>query len=497
MLRSTLIATACLAALATAQTNVVGSAVGFAAGVTGGGDATPAVPANIDELTSWLTDDEPRVILLDKEYDFTGSEGTTTEDGCRPDSNTCGSSGQDALDGPNWCSASYPTVSVTYDVAATNPIDVKSNKSIVGVGDAGVIRGKGFRFVSGAQNIIFQNVHVTELNPQYIWGGDAFQMSGSDLIWLDHVRISLVGRQMLVTGYESAGRVTVSNSELDGRTSWSASCNGEHYWTMLLLGDGDKITFANNYVHDTSGRSPKVGDKVTLHAVNNYFQTNDGHNFDVEDGAQILIEGNVFEDCKTPMTEAALAVTGGLFTVPDSTAAAQCSAAMGRECQVNLLTGSGDFGDFTDTTVVDAVGGADSIWEAIAASEVAAAVKAGAGIGKLSDSSSTSSASTSTSSAASEKVAAAEDEVSSSSSAVAAATPVATSSAAAVETTAAAAAAVASSSASSSSSSSSSGSAVARWGQCGGQSWTGATSCESGYTCTVQNDCEYYRNGVK
>lgn len=89
MLRS-LIATAYLATLVAAQSNVVGSAVGFAAGVTGGGDATPAVPADIDELTTWLTDDEPRVILLDKEYDFTGSEGTKTEDGCRPDSNTCG-----------------------------------------------------------------------------------------------------------------------------------------------------------------------------------------------------------------------------------------------------------------------------------------------------------------------------------------------------------------------------------------------------------------------
>lgn len=297
MFGRSLLATAFLASLVAAQSNVVGSATGFAAGVTGGGDATPAVPADIDELTTWLTDDEPRVILLDKEYNFLESEGTKTEDGCRPDSNTCGvsgrmlshvaargqsadddaqSSGQDALDGPNWCSASYPTVSVTYDVAATNPIDVKSNKSVIGVGDKGVIRGKGFRFVNGVSNIIFQNVHVTELNPQYIWGGDAFQMSGCDLIWLDHVKISLIGRQFLVTGYESAGRVTISNCELDGQTSWSASCNNEHYWTALFLGDGDQIALANNYIHDTSGRSPKVGESSTIHAVNNYFETNKG-----------------------------------------------------------------------------------------------------------------------------------------------------------------------------------------------------------------------------
>lgn len=90
MFGRSLLATACLASLVAAQSNVVGSATGFAAGVTGGGDATPATPANIDELVKWLTDDEPRVILLDKEYNFLESEGTTTEDGCRPDSNTCG-----------------------------------------------------------------------------------------------------------------------------------------------------------------------------------------------------------------------------------------------------------------------------------------------------------------------------------------------------------------------------------------------------------------------
>jgi pectin lyase len=276
MLAFSLLSVVSVAGLVAAQTGMVGSATGFASGVTGGGDATPAVPADINELVSWLTDDEPRVILLDKEYNFLESEGTTTENGCRPDSNTCGSKGQDALDGPNWCSASYPTIEVTYDIAATKPIDIKSNKSIVGVDDKGVVRGKGFRVVSGAKNIIFQNFHITELNPQYIWGGDAIQMSGTDLIWIDHMKFSLIGRQFLVTGYESAGRVTISNSELDGETSWSASCNGEHYWTMLFLGENDKITLANNWVHNTSGRSPKVGETTTLHAVNNFFDTNGG-----------------------------------------------------------------------------------------------------------------------------------------------------------------------------------------------------------------------------
>lgn len=275
LVRSLLATVACIANLASAQ--VVGSASGAAKGTTGGGDATPAAPADIDELVEWLTDDQPRVILIDKEFDFRGSEGETSENGCRPDSNTCGSSGQDAIDGTGeWCSDSYPVVEVTYDTAATNPIQVASDKSIVGVGDKGVVRGKGFRVVSGADNVIFQNFHITELNPQYIWGGDAIQIRNTDLVWVDHMKISLTGRQMLVVQNDEGGRATITNNDFDGRTSWSASCNDQHYWTMMIIGEGDHVTLANNWLHNTSGRSPKVGKGTTLHAVNNLFESNDG-----------------------------------------------------------------------------------------------------------------------------------------------------------------------------------------------------------------------------
>lgn len=125
--------------------------------------------------------DRRSVILIDKEFNFIGSEGTKTGTGCRPASNTCpNSGGQDAIDEINWCSDDYPAVSVTYDEAAMEGINVASDKSIVGVGSAGVIRGKGLRLVNDVSNVIIQNVHITELNPQYIWGGDAITLAGTD-----------------------------------------------------------------------------------------------------------------------------------------------------------------------------------------------------------------------------------------------------------------------------------------------------------------------------
>lgn len=94
---------------------------------------------------------------------------------------------------PQWCKnyqASSPTVSsITYDKAAWNAIKVQSNKSLVGQGSAGVIKGKGVYMANGVKNIIIQNVHFTEINPKYVWGGDAISISGADMIWIDHVKV--------------------------------------------------------------------------------------------------------------------------------------------------------------------------------------------------------------------------------------------------------------------------------------------------------------------
>lgn len=41
---------------------------------------------------------------------------------------------------------------MTYDTAGVSGINVGSNKSIIGVGSKGVIRGKGLRMANGAKN---------------------------------------------------------------------------------------------------------------------------------------------------------------------------------------------------------------------------------------------------------------------------------------------------------------------------------------------------------
>jgi len=331
-----------------------GTAQGLASGATGGGDVDPVYPTTIAELTSYLSDDETRVIILQQEFDYRDSEGSTTEDGCRPLSNqeciaknnSC--KGQDVIlqsggmSGTGGCTDGI-SVSVTYDNAGPNPLEVQGNKTIRGVGTSGVIIGKGL-WILGS-NVIVQNIHITNLNPHLVWGGDAIYIQGADggetaleNVWLDHVKISSIGRQMIATNTASVKSMTISNCDFDGYTEYSASCDNRHYWTMLFYGTETQVSLVNNYIHQTSGRSPKVGGNSILHAANNYFYNNSGHNFAPTEESYTVAEGNYMDTCTEPSLLDDDA-TGALM-VPTSDTQSYCESALGRDCIVNTVVNS-------------------------------------------------------------------------------------------------------------------------------------------------------------
>ncbi|KAL3456575.1 pectin lyase A [Aspergillus heterothallicus] len=372
------LATAALSSTA-AAISVTGSAEGFAQGVTGGGSADPVYPDTIDELVSYLGDDEARVIVLTKTFDFTDSEGTTTETGCAPwgTDSAC----QVAINQNDWCTnyqPDAPSVSVTYDNAGTLGITVNSDKTLLGQGDAGVIKGKGLRIVSGASNIIIQNIAVTDINPQYVWGGDGITLNDCDLVWIDHVTTARIGRQHIVLGTQADNRVTISNSFIDGESSWSATCDGYHYWGIYLDGSNDLVTLKGNYIYRTSGRSPKVQGNTLLHAVNNYWYDNSGHAFEIGSGGMVLAEGNVFQNIATVVEDP---IDGQLFSSPSTSQNEVCSTYLGRACGVNGFGSSGTFNQ-ADTDFLANFEG-NNIASASAYSEVVTSVSSSAGHGTI------------------------------------------------------------------------------------------------------------------
>jgi pectin lyase len=198
------------------------------------------------------------------------------------------------------------------------------------------------------------------------------------IVWIDHVSTSLIGRQHIVLGEDASGRVTITNSDIDGTTSWSPNCDTYQYWNVLFLGSQDLITFKNNYVHHFSGRAPKVGGNTLLHAVNNYFYQTDssGHAFEIDSGGMVLAEGNVFQNVVNVVSE----VDGQAFTSPSTSANAVCSTYLGRTCQLNAYGSSGSF-VYTDTSFLVNFNG-KNIASATTA-DTAKSVASSAGYGKL------------------------------------------------------------------------------------------------------------------
>lgn len=179
---------------------------------------------------------------------------------------------------------------------------------------------------------------------------------------------------MFVAGNGASNRVTLSNNEFDGSTSWSATCNGQHYWGIYLTGSNDLITMKGNYIHHTSGRAPKIGGNTLLHAVNNYWYSSSGHAFDNAAGGMVVAEGNVFQNVKTPL----LANSGKFFGSPSTSANAACANSLGHVCQLNAFGSSGTLGG-SDTSFFGNFQG-KSIASAGTASS---AIANSAGVGKI------------------------------------------------------------------------------------------------------------------
>ncbi|POM77745.1 Pectate lyase [Phytophthora palmivora] len=376
MNRLSLVITALVAAIQSANALTIGSPAGMATGTTGGGDVTPVYPTTTKELVAFLRDPKPQVVVLNTTFDFRTLEGNTTAEGCRPDyMRKCialnnGFKSQDVIlqDGgmanTGGCTNGV-SVNVTYDNAPFNRINVRGNKTIRGVGKSGVIMGKGLAL--NGDNIIVQNIHITDINPHLVWGGDAITIQGLTdgtvplkHIWLDHIKISRIGRQFLAVDKAGASSMTISNSDFDGHTEFSKTCDGHHYWSFLLYGKHTGISIINNYIHYLSGRLPKVGgtadSNVVTHIANNFYKDNSYHSMEIGTNAYVLAEGNYFANTTQPLYDGddpdVPGMVDGSIYAPLESSEDECTAQLGRLCEPNVLEDSGAFGTRNGSTAL-------------------------------------------------------------------------------------------------------------------------------------------------
>lgn len=308
-------------------------------------------PKNLDELKKALCDkynsqgicidNTPRRIIVDGEFDFTKSEGVKEEKGCYhlTDPPQCLQQGQRRLNVNNQCRGMTPAKITLYSAGPLG-MGVGSNKVIIGENN-GALKGKGLRLYQ-SQNVEIRNLRIHDINPHVIWGGDAIDLINVKNVMIDGCYIKNIGRQMIVTHYGPSTQVTIQNTVFDGRTPFSAYCDGDHYWLWLFLGQGDQITLQNNVIHNTAGRGPHlVGSnkhKNLLHIVQNTF-------YDVshlglidldDDRSSILVEGNIFKNVAYIVHRN----KGGHLFMPQTPAdQALCTAYLGRQCLKNMVMG--------------------------------------------------------------------------------------------------------------------------------------------------------------
>lgn len=134
------------------------------------------------------------------------------------------------------------------------------------------------------------------------------------------------------------------------------------------------ITFKNNYIYHMSGRSPKVGGNTLLHAVNNYWYdySSSGHAFEVGSGANVLVEGSVFQNVPVEVESSSFA--GQMMSVPQSA----CSTYLGRACTTNIFGSSGTM-SYTTTSFLSNFQGKNIAAASAAASSMESTIPANAG----------------------------------------------------------------------------------------------------------------------
>ncbi|ESZ90472.1 Polysaccharide Lyase family 1 protein [Sclerotinia borealis F-4128] len=187
---------------------------------------------------------------------------------------------------------------VSGTITGSVKVRVGSNKTIVGKKGATLV-GIGL-YINKSANVIVRNIITQKV---FASNGDAIGVQASKNVWIDHVDASsdlLDGKDYydgLIDVTHACDWVTISNSYI------------HDHFKASLIGHSDNnaaedtghltVTQHNNYWSNIGSRTPSFCFGFG-HVFNSYFlNTNTG--IDTRDGAQILVQSNVFKNVSEPI----------------------------------------------------------------------------------------------------------------------------------------------------------------------------------------------------
>ncbi|CAI0647817.1 unnamed protein product [Colletotrichum noveboracense] len=211
-------------------------------------------------------------------------------------------------------------------IKGTANVRIGSNKSVIGLPGAG-FDGIGLH-ARRQSNIIVRNIKSTNVLAST---GDGLKIEQSTNVWVDHCEFSsaLVSDKDyydgLVDASHAADYLTISYTYFHDH--WKTSLVGH----SENNGDEDKghlrITYAHNYWANFGSRGPSLR-FGTGHIYNSYY-LNGNSGINTRQGAQVLIQSNVFKNVSVPITTQDSDIVGYAVAIDNDLGGAANTAPVG------------------------------------------------------------------------------------------------------------------------------------------------------------------------
>lgn len=200
----------------------------------------------------------------------------------------------DEADLRRYCAAEGPyTILFDGTIKATDErdIDVASDKTIIGLGGRAVLDGIGFR-AEGVSNVVIRGFTIRNAHQ------DAIAFRSSHHVWVDHCDLGSSDDGLLDFTIGSDLLTASWNRFLDHNKVSVCNSGTQHAEDV----GRENVSYHHNAFLRTTQRNPRIG-YGRGHVWNNYYKGVKSYCVGYFCGARVVVEGNSFNRCKTPLKQ--------------------------------------------------------------------------------------------------------------------------------------------------------------------------------------------------